>query len=123
MAPSLDVSFPHAAMATPAITNAPWLQSLTSALESLDRGHSVRGERPHNRKQLKHSYLHGLPKGDEVEPRFVCPVWESLSQPPQDAANGDTQEISVAVDKGVEDYVVGGGGCWLLRSKSKTTKF
>ena len=113
MTPSPEISFPHAAMTTPAPSNAPWLQPLTSALKSLDKRQDVAG-------QDKQQAVGRFPPCVEVVPRFVSPVWEDLAKDVRVDGDGDSH---IAVDEGEEDYQVGGGGCWLLRSKSKTARF
>ena len=117
VAPSPEISFPHAAMTTPEPSSTPWLQPLTAALKSLDKEQKVTG-------LAKKQKVGKLPAYEEVAPRFVSPVWEDLAKDGRIDANSDSQDYShVAVDEGEQGYKVGGGGCWLLRSKSKAARF
>ena len=123
--PSPEISFPHAAMTIPAPSSTTWLQPLTSALKSLDRRQCVREQRPHKDKKDRRLHHDGMLK--EVVPRFVSPVWECLSHRsklvPVDGDVDAHQGKHMTLEGGEEDYIVGGGGCWLLRSKSKTPRF
>ena len=109
-------------MTTPTPASAPWLKPLAAALKSLDKEQDVRGLRPqHNG---VHLHPDGLAEVDEVVPRFVSPVWECLAKTESgDDSSDDLDDEHVAVGEGEDDYVVGGGGCWLLRSKSQTPRF
>ena len=101
-------------MATPAPATTPWLQPLTSALKSLDK----------KQKDTSLAQKQQMPTYEEVAPRFVSPVWEDLAKDRRVSANSDHQSDSqVAVDESEDDYQVGGGGCWLLRAKSRAARF
>ena len=116
VAPSPKVSFPHAAMTTPSPASTPWLQRLTSALKTLDMGQKSAGL--HN---AQISRLRQQPQPCvEVFPRCVSPVWENLAKTV--VADGRDDSL-VAIEPGEDDYVVGGGGCWLLRAQSKAPRF
>ena len=124
VAPSPDISFPHAAMTTPTPTSAPWLKPLTAALKSLDKEQGVRGRRSQHHRGVQHLHPDDMTEVDEVVPRFVSPVWECLAKKisAEESSDGLVDDY-VAVGKGEDDYVVGGGGCWLLRSRSQTPRF